>query len=99
MLLRWFDSREAVALAKIVAEELSTKFPPESVLEPGKLARPKDLKKFERSLERIITFAKEKRLNFYLKSRLLNTLMWELKDRGYNETFVKRLIETITLRL
>ena len=99
MLLRWFDSREAVALAKIVAEELHTKFPPGSVLDLGKLTRPKDLKNFEQILERIFTFAKEKRLNFYIKSRFLNTLMWELKDRGYSETFVKRLIETITLRL
>ena len=99
MVLRWFDSREAVTFAKSIAEEFNAKFPPGSVVEPGKQTRPKDLKKIERILERIFAFGKEKRLNFYLKSRFLNTLMWELKERGYDETFVKRLIETITLRL
>ena len=99
MLLRWFDSREAVAFAKIVAEELNTTFPPGSILELGKLTRPKDLKKIERILERIFTFAKEKHLNFYIKSRFLNALMYELKERGYDETFIKRFVNNITLRL
>jgi len=99
MLLRWFDSREALAFAKTVVEEFNTSFPPGSNPEIGKLTRPKDFKKLERILEQIFTFAKEKRLNFYLKSRFLNALMWELKERGYDETFVKRFMETITPRL
>lgn len=99
MLLRWFDSREAVAFAKTIADEFATIFPPGSNPELGKLARHKDFKKLERILERIFVFAKEKRLNFYTKSRFLNTLMWELKERGYDKTFVKRFMETIVPRI
>lgn len=99
MLLRWFDSREAVAFAKTIVDEFSTTFPPGSNPELGKLSRHKDFKKLERLLEQVFTFAKEKRLNFYLKARFLNAMMWELKERGYDETFVKRFMETITPRL
>ncbi len=99
MLLRWFDSREAVAFAKTIADEFFTVFPPGSNPELGKLARHKDFKKLERILERMFAFAKEKKLNFYVKSRFLNTLMWELKERGYDKKFVKHFMETITPRL
>lgn len=99
MLLRWFDSREAVAFAKTVVEDIHALFPPGGKPELGKLTRPKDIKKLERILERIFTFAKEKRLNFYIKSKFLNTLMWELKRCGYNEDLVKKFMEIITPRL
>ncbi|HCB12837.1 MAG TPA: hypothetical protein DEP36_04610 [Gammaproteobacteria bacterium] len=99
MLLRWFDSREAVAFAKTIINEFNTVFPPGSNPEVGKLTRPKDFKKLERILEKIFTFTQEKQLNFYVKSRFLNALMWELKEHGYDETFVKRFMETITPRL
>lgn len=99
MLLHWFDSREAVAFAKTVAEEMNAQFPPGSNPEVGKLTRPKDIRKLERILEKIFVFSQEKKLNFYIKSQLLNTLMWELKERGYDEIFVKKFMEIITPRL
>ncbi len=99
MFLRWFDSREAVAFAKTVASDIDALLPPGSGPELEKLSRPKEAKRFERILEQVFTFAVEKKLNFYTKARFLNTLLWELRERGHEEAFVKRFIEAVTPRL
>lgn len=95
MILRWFDSRAAVTFAKTVAQEIAGLVP------PGKTATGsgKEIKKLERLFQRIYGFSRDNRLNLFTKARFLNTLRWELKERGYADSDIGYLTGIILPKL
>lgn len=95
MILRWFDSRAVVVFAKTVAHEIT------DLVAPGKTATGsgKEIKKFERLFLRIYAFSRDNRLNLFTKARFLNTLRWELKERGYADSYINYLIGIILPKL
>ena len=97
-MLRWFDATEADRFAKelalFVMQELSG------------VASQKDAKyraRLEKTLSRaagkVHEFKAAHPLNVYKKSRLANTFLWSLKDRGCADAVASELTDWLTLRL
>ena len=98
MMLSWFDtknaSRFARELAAFVVGEISASMQVQDFKFSGKVE--KTLAGAER---RIREFKAQERLNFYKRSTLANSFLWELKDRGCPAEAADQLTEWLTLRL
>jgi hypothetical protein len=95
MIREWFDAREAVAFARGIARDIDRLFP--RTPQKGKpSSAKKDRKKFDSLVIRTRTFAQQHRLNVYKKAKLLNTIKWELRDAGHEETRINDIVALLT---
>ncbi len=95
MIREWFDAGEAVAFARGIATDINRLFP--SAPKKKKPASPKkDRKKFDSLVLRTRTFAQQHKLNVYKKAKLLNTIKWELRATGHDETFIDEIVALLT---
>ena len=94
MIFSFFDTRETIAFAKEIADELRQNFP-----NAPTQATPKSLRKGHRKLDGIVAktqaFALEKRPNIYKKAKFLNTIKWELKKSNHNTQFVDEIVRLL----
>jgi hypothetical protein len=95
MIREWFDTREAVAFARGIARDIDRLFPP-AALKRKPTSEKKDQKKFDGLVLRTRTFAQQHRLNIYKKAKLLNTIKWELRDAGHEESLINEILALLT---
>lgn len=100
------SSKNVDEFARLLAIELSKKYPPE-------IQNPKDEKSkssarvSEKRLTRILEdlyakarqFHTENKLGIYKKARLSNTFRWELDSLGYSKDFVELAVEGMVVYL
>jgi hypothetical protein len=98
MLLRWLDTRPAVAFANTTAAEIRKLIPP-SELQPTRKEVGKRMKKLERVVLSARDFSAANKLNFYKKARLANTLRWNLEEAGYSADFVREVTGLVVVNL
>jgi hypothetical protein len=95
MILDWFNAGEAVLFAHEIVREINRLFPP--VERKGKAIPKKEYqRRFDSMVVRIRTFSQKHKLNIYKKAKLLNTIKWELKGAGHEETFISDFISFLT---
>jgi hypothetical protein len=95
MILDWFNAREAVLFAQEIVREVNRLFPPTD--QKGKAIPTKAYqRKFDGLIVRIRTFSSKHKLNIYKKAKLLNTIKWEMRDAGHEETITNEFISFIT---
>ncbi|HTN93919.1 MAG TPA: hypothetical protein VMJ33_05010 [Gallionella sp.] len=94
MILDWFNAGDAVSFANEIVRDVNRLFPPAD--QKGKPIPEKEYKrKFESLVTRIRAFSSKHKLNIYKKAKLLNTIKWEMKDAGHEETVIKEFISFI----
>jgi len=95
MILEWFNAGEAVLFAQEIVRDVNRLFPPAD--QKGKAIPAKAYqKKFDGLITRIRTFSIKHKLNIYKKAKLLNTIKWEMRDAGHEETITNEFISFIT---
>ena len=95
MILDWFNAEEEVSFSKEVVREINRLFPPMD--QKGKAIPIKTYqKKFDGLVGRIRTFSTKRKLNIYKKAKLLNTIKWEMREAGHEETIINEFISFIT---
>jgi hypothetical protein len=91
MIRDWFDSREAVAFALGLVQDIARLFP----LDPQR-KKPTSIKKDRKKLDALVirtrTFAQEHKLNVYKKAKLLNAVKWQMRDAGHDEALIDEII-------
>ena len=95
MIREWFDAREAVAFAREIARDIDRVFPP-SLEKRKPTSAKKDQKKLDGLILRTRTFAQRHKLNVYKKAKLLNTIKWELRDAGHEESLIDEILALLT---
>jgi len=94
MILDWFNAGEAVSFAKEIVRDVNRLFPPAD--NKGKAIPAKEYKrKFESLIARIRAFSLKHKLNIYKKAKFLNTIKWEMKDAGHEDTIIKEFISFV----
>jgi hypothetical protein len=95
MIREWFDAGEAVAVARGIARDIDRLYP----RTPPK-GKPTSVKKDRKKLDSLVlrtrTFAQHHKLNVYKKAKLLNTIKWELRDGGHEETLINEILALLT---
>lgn len=98
MILDWFDAREAVAFGKEISLDIKRLFPV-SISEKSPAVSAKKDRKSQKKLDglalRTRAFALEHSLNIYKKARLLNTIKWELREQGQDESLIDELVRLL----
>jgi hypothetical protein len=95
MIRDWFDASEAVAFAREIAHDVNQLFPPTPQTKKSASAK-KEQRKLDALGRRTRTFAQQHKLNVYKKAKLLNTVKWELRDAGHQETLIDEIIALLT---
>jgi hypothetical protein len=95
MIREWFDAREAVEFARGIARDVNRLFPPAPQKKTPTSAK-KDRKKLDSLVFRTRRFAQTHKLNVYKKAKLLNTIKWELRDAGHEETLINEVVSLLT---
>jgi len=95
MIREWFDAGEAVAFARTVARDVDRLFPPRPQKKNPTSAK-KNQKKLDALVLRTRAFAQQHKLNVYKKAKLLNTIKWELRDAGHEESFINEIVALLT---
>ncbi len=86
-LFAWFDTREAGAFAKAIAEDLMGRIPPSK--DGGNKATVERVRNTHQAIvSRASAFARGHRLNWYKKAYIGNTFKWVLAEKGYDKEFV-----------
>lgn len=56
-------------------------------------------KKVDELFETATAFRKEHELGIYKKARLANTFRWEMKERGYDSSFIEAVTEKLVVAI
>ncbi len=100
-LFSFFKSDDVDAFAKVLAEDISRRFPPsmDTKDQLGKVSVERLTRILENAYDKAIEFQKQTSLGLYRKARLLNTFKWSLKELGYTDTFVDLATEGLVVYL
>jgi len=91
MILNWFKADDAVSFAQDAVREINRLFPPTE--HKGKAIPKKEFqKKFGNLIIRTREFSLKHKLNLYQKAKLLNTIKWEMKEGGHEESIIDECI-------
>lgn len=94
MILDWFNAEEMVSFAQEIVREVNRLFPPAD--QKGKAIPVKEYqRKFDSLVGRIRTFSAKRKLNIYKKAKLLNTIKWEMREVGHEETIIDEFISFV----
>jgi hypothetical protein len=94
------SGRQVDEFAKSLVGEIARVYPPEDKTGGARKASPKRVASaLEGALKKAADFKKQHRLGIYKTARLGNTVRWELRERGYSETFVEALVKDLVIRL
>ena len=94
MIFSFFDTRETLAFAKEIADELRQSFPntPE---DPAPKTLRKESRKFDRIVARTHAFAQKNKPNIYKKAKFLNAVKWQLRESGHDSQFVEEIVRLL----
>ena len=91
----WFKVSEAIEFGRALARDINQLFPPGGS-EKARRSAKKDRRKLDSLVRRTNAFAQSHRLNVYKKAKLLNTIKWELRDSGHEESLIDEVIALLT---
>jgi hypothetical protein len=98
MKIKWLDATEASRfgseLAGSILDELSGTLQKRDAKFTAKAG-----KVLVKAARRIEQFKTRESLNFYKKSKLANSFLWTLKDRGCPQAYTEELTQWLTVRL
>lgn len=98
-ILNWFDTAEVEEFARALAQDLIGRLPPPSKA-AGKKTTPERLQNTRDAIiSRTAAFARTHKINWYKKANLGNTFKWELRDAGYDESFVDAITYDVLLAI
>ena len=98
MVLRWFNTGQARAFG----EELARYYDEQARAIAASAAHKREgryRRLLEQALQRARGFQREQALNMLQKARLSNRLKWTLKDLGYDDELVDRLVREVLLAM
>jgi hypothetical protein len=98
MIRDWFDARAAVSFARAIAQDIDRLFPTTPQKKKPTSAK-KDQKKLDALVLRTRMFAQQHKLNIYKKAKILNTIKWELRDKGHEESLIDEIVALLTPQL
>jgi hypothetical protein len=94
----WFNTSEAVDLAKSLAAKIGAAVPPNQT----EATKKKKVDKYQRMLREVLQHGtasvKAQNFNFYKKAKFLATLRLELSGRGYPEPWVRDIVKALMYR-
>lgn len=95
----WFNSKKVEDFAKDLAKDLVSRYPPSAQADPKKASPGSLAAALEDVYSRAIKFKQDNKLGIYKKAKLGNVFKWELKERGYDESFVDEVTKGLVIRL
>lgn len=97
-MLGWIDAKKAEEFGTELAQFLIEKMPPDKERNERKLESKTEylLTKMEIKIGK---FKQEERLNVYKTAKLGNAFRWQLKDAGYDQAYIERLVEWLVTKL
>lgn len=97
-MIGWLNARRAGEFGASLAQNFIDKMPPGAMLNESKLASKTEylLTKMQAQIK---AFKQEEALNFYKKAKLSNAFKWKLKDAGYDDAFIEKLMEWLVLHV
>ena len=99
-ILEFFSSREVAELAKSLAQDVAKRYPPAIANSPAQVVSQQRLSEIlEEVFAHATEFSLEHRPGWYKRIRLGKNFRWELNELGYDETFVDRATEGLSLRM
>lgn len=97
-LLGWFDSKEADAFARELAQYILAELAAGMDARDAKF-KAKAEKTLTRAAGRVEEFRRRSSLNVFTRSKLANRFLWTLKDAGCPPAYATELTEWLTFRL
>jgi hypothetical protein len=85
---KWFNTDEVDAFARALARDISGRLPPPAHGGAKKITPERINSAREAMRERAVAFTKKNQMNWFKKAHLTNTFKWELREAGYDSTFV-----------
>jgi hypothetical protein len=97
-MIGWFNAKRAEEFGASLAKIFIEKMPPTAMLNENKLASKTEylLTKMQAQIK---TFKQEEKLNFYKTAKLGNSFKWTLKDAGYDDAFIEKLLEWLVIHI
>lgn len=97
-MLDWFNSRRAEQFGTELAQFLIEKMPVDKQLNERKLESKTEylLTKMEFKIQ---NFKQDERLNIYKTAKIGNAFRWRLKDAGYEQAYIEKLVEWLVTKL
>lgn len=95
MILGWFDASEEKAFGKTLAQFYMQKISPDEAKSKKEFNKRKET--LEKIFQKMAQFEKEHKLNFYKKAQLGNTFKWELREAGYDDSYIDHLTKELML--
>jgi hypothetical protein len=84
----WFDTKEADAFAKSIADDLTGRIPVPVGDSRKKITPDRVRNAHDAIIARASAFARTHKLNWYKKAHLGNAFRWILLEKGYDKEFV-----------
>lgn len=91
MLFDWFSTKEIDSFAISLALEFAERCPAKFLHENSASAKKRIRTTTELLLHRTQKHAQQKKLNFFKRARLANTLKWKLRELGYDGETINAL--------
>ena len=93
------SGKQVDAFARGLVDEIVRLRPVDTRTAPGNPGA--SLRNLERKVDELFetatAFRKQHQLGLYKKARLANTFRWEMKERGYEETFAEMVTEKLVI--
>lgn len=95
------SGKQVDEFARGLVDTIVTLRPPKGKLAPGSPGV--SLKTLEQRVDALFAtataFRKEHKLGIYKKARLANSFRWEMKERGYEDSFIELITEKLVVAL
>ena len=95
------SGKQVDEFARGLAAEIFRLRPPEGKAGPGNPGV--SLKNLERKVDELFAraadFRRQHKLGIYKKARLANTFRWEMKERGYDDSFIEMINEKLVVAI
>lgn len=93
------SAKQVDEFARNLVEEVCRLRPPEGKAGPGNPGV--SLRNLEQKVDALFetatAFRKKHQFGIYKKARLANTFRWEMKERGYDESFIEMITEKLVV--
>ena len=87
-------------LAKTLADDIRAAYPLSEQSEAGKKKAARKVNStIDRGCAKARTFHHERKLDLYGKARLNNTLLWQLRDSGYESEFIDEVTKKVIISM
>ncbi len=94
MMFGWFDTTEVDAFARSIAEEYARLRKSVAVRHDSAGKR---VQKFDKLAEKVKTFHRDRKLNFYKKAKLLNEIRYAMRSANIPEPEIAGFVDSLLL--